>query len=62
MKRLDQLHWIMLVIILILSFYLFLSPYEYTKMGEYNIPIRINKFTGTVDRLGPKGWYRFPTK
>ncbi len=59
MKRLDQLHWIMLVIILILGFYLFLSPYEYKKVREYII--RINRITGSVDMLtggGEKGWSR----
>jgi len=59
MKRLDQLHWIMLVIILILSFYLFLSPYEYNKMRGYII--RINRITGSVDMFtgkGEKGWSR----
>ena len=56
MKRPDLAHWIMLAIILILGFYLWLTPYHYEK-GATTV-VRINRFTGEADILKIDGWHR----
>ncbi|MEE8623771.1 MAG: hypothetical protein V3T19_00365 [Acidiferrobacterales bacterium] len=56
MKRLDLLHLIMLVIVLILGFYLWFTPYQYKGYAE--LVVRINRFTGAADLLNLDGWER----
>ena len=55
MKRPDVGHWIMATIILILGLFLWLTPYQYKKMGPYII-VRIHRLTGEADRLLSNGW------
>ena len=53
MKR---LHWIILVVILILGFYLWLTSYQYRNWrGSI---VRINRITGAADVLKIDGWQR----
>ncbi len=60
MKRLDLMHWIMLAIILILGFYLWISPYQYKRYAE--LVVRINRITGEADLLKLDGWKRMEPK
>ena len=55
MKRPDVGHWIMATIILILSLFLWLTPYQYKKWE--GVIVRIHRLTGKADMLDIEGWY-----
>ena len=53
-KRLDWLHWLMLLVIAVLAFFLWVSPYRYEKMGQRIV--RIKRFSGEAEILRVDGW------
>lgn len=55
MKKLDWLHWVLLVVILAQGFYLWVTPYQYRSWrGSL---VRINKFSGKTEVLNSAdGW------
>lgn len=54
MKTLDRRHWLLLAMIVALLLIAFVSPYRYEHMGD--ALVRINRFSGQADALGPRGW------
>ena len=54
-KRLDWLHWPLLMVVLLQGFYLWFNPYIYQSWQNGHL-VRISRFTGEAERLTIYGW------
>src|SRR5262245_22471011 len=54
-RRLDWLHWPLLMVVLLQGFYLWFNPYIYQSWQNGHL-VRISRFTGEAERLTIYGW------
>ncbi len=54
-KKLDWLHYVLLVIVLILGFFLWLTPYQYHR-GISGYLVRTHRLSGKAELLTFNGW------
>lgn len=60
-KRLDWLHWLLLMVVLLQGFYLWFDPYIYRSWVNGQL-VRISRFTGEAERLSSRGWESLEAK
>lgn len=60
-KRLDWLHWLLLMVVLLQGFYLWFDPYTYRSAFKGHL-VRISRFTGEAEQLSSQGWISLETK
>jgi hypothetical protein len=57
---LDRYRWIVTVSLLLLAWWVWLTPYHYERAFESNQLIRIDRITGESFALTTAGWYHIP--
>jgi len=55
MKKLDWFHYFLIGVVLVLIFYTWISPYHYERWVGGQL-VRVNRFTGSTERLTVTGW------